>query len=311
VAGLLASCLLACGPVRVGDLPSEANAANASDAGASDTGDAPSASIRVRAPRTCGGCFELVAEGQGGEPPYTFEWEDSSRGANRRVCTSDATMTVTVTVRDANGARSSAHSTSLEPADAGCPQEASVPKPLLCVRNGSFEGTAAYNSGLPTAFDAMYWDTCTSSSGSNTPDIVNDSIKQWVAMIPKATDGDTYLGLAEDEQASQRLCESVPGGSALSFALDLTRLNITAGLYPDTEKAFLEVWGGTSAGCSTRELLWASAPLTLDWQRVCITIQPQQFMDSLFLRANSDDTQLAPVYLLVDHLVPVTACPQP
>jgi len=311
-AALFPLCVAACGPVRLGDEPSRdvQDAPALSDASAPAL---PSVRVSVRAPERCDGCFELLAEASGGLPPYSIEWEDGSHEALRRVCSRDLSSQVSVTVSDANAAHSVPHTTRLEPSDAGCPQEAAVPPvPLLCLDNGSFEGTPAVNSVLVPAFDASPWEACINPSQTNTPDVVSASIQQFVATLPAPTEGATYLGLFEGEQVSQRLCRGVSGGSVLSFSIDLRRLNVTAGLVADTERAFLEVWGGTSADCSARELLWASSALELiTWQPFCVTLRPQQFMDQLTLRARSDETQLSSVYLLADNLVPVGACPAP
>lgn len=310
LAGSLAAGLLACGPVRVGDLPSEVEAPGADDASALDP-RAPSVAVRVRAPASCNGCFDLLAEAQGGSPPYVMDWDDGSHEASRLLCPNERALTATVTVRDAAGARSAAHTTSLEPADAGCPQDASLPK-LLSLENTSFEGTAGINTGFPDTFTTTpAWSACTNPSQTNTPEILNENVDIVVTKPLQPRDGASYLGLTEGEQVSQKLLESIPGGSARSFMLDLGRLNITAGLVPDTEKAFLEVWGGTSGDCSARELLWASPALALKWEPYCITIRPQQFMDNLILRAAADGTRGTIIYVVADHLVPVTTCPSP
>jgi hypothetical protein len=148
-----------------------------------------------------------------------------------------------------------------------------------------------------------------SRSTLNTPDIIDRTLPQMVAVVPKATDGQTYLALGQGEQAWQTLCESVRGGSELSIHLDLSRINLGEGVVPETERVFLEIWGGVAADCTQRELLWASPALVVGWQRYCVKLRPLEYMDQFTLRANSDKTLLPPAYLLVDNIVPVADCP--
>lgn len=262
----------------------------------------------------CGACFRVSVVGVGGQPPYAFEWEDQSRAAERQVCVTGtaASVELKVVAQDATSARSREYVAHLESdADAGCaPPLPDPPVPKLCLKNGSLEGTPTPNWGQPQSFDAPPWTACTNPVvATNTPDIGNDTIDQMVAVVPKPTDGLTYLALGEDEQVSQTLCEAVPAGSELHMALDLSRINLGEGVVPETEAVFLEIWGGIAADCSQRELLWASGPLQVGWERRCATLMPHNYMDQLTLRANSDKTQLSPAYLIVDNMVPQSECP--
>jgi hypothetical protein len=168
---------------------------------------------------------------------------------------------------------------------------------------------AAANFGQDQAFDAAPWSACTNPVVTNTPDIGNETVAQTLGTIPAPTDGVTFLALGEGEQVSQAFCSPLPEDAPVSLELDLARINIGAGLVPETEQVFLEVWGGLSVDCSRRELLWASPALDVGWTRYCITLRPRAFLTQLTLRANSDLTQPTPGYLLVDNLKPVDRCP--
>lgn len=289
--------ILGCGPVLLGD---EVQL----DGGPSQ--DARKAfSVALNVNSTSCGCVELTATASGGKEPFEYHWADGTIAGKRKLCVAQASAAFSVYALDATGARSS--TAMLELSDAGCPP---LPEPpLLCLENGSFEGTPVANIGLVNAFDAMPWNVCTNPSIVNTPDIANDSIKQMVAMVPKPTHGVTFLALGENEQVSQKLCASISGSETRSFTIDLSRINIGSGVVPETERVFLEVWGGVAADCSQRELLWASEPLDVGWKTHCITIAPHAFMDQITLRTNADKSQLAPAYLIADQLVPVKSCP--
>jgi hypothetical protein len=195
--------------------------------------------------------------------------------------------------------------TRLEADDSDCP----IPTepPLLCLRNPSFEGMPQANTGF--AFDAEPWSACTNPSTVNTPNIVNNTISQMVASVPKPTEGLTFLGLLEQHQAAQRLCETLPGDSAVSMQIDLARIHVGGTVVPETELAFLEIWGGVAADCSRRELLWASPALSTEWQTYCVTLRPTQFTDNLVLRARSDNSLPTSIFVIADNVVPVSLCP--
>jgi hypothetical protein len=270
-------------------------------------------SVRVQ-PIDCGRCFELQAEGSGGQAPYEFEWEDGSTRAMRRVCVENAALSLSVTARDAAAARSAAQAIRLEGlSDAACPElmppPAATPPTLICLENASFEGTPVANLGQPDAFDALPWSTCAADTASNTPDVVNETIPQMVATVPKAVDGVTYLALGEGEQVSQPFCSTIEAGAALSLELDLSRVDLAQGIVPETEQVFLEIWGGLAVDCSQRELLWASPALKPGWKKYCVTLHPHSVLNQITLRANSDMTLASPAYLIVDNLKPMDRCP--
>ena len=313
--------LIGCGPIDLGnqrvssgtDGRDGLDTSGRLDAGGSGDLDgaissAVSAIVKVRALGTCADCFELMAEGAGGTPPYRFAWADGPESARREICPGGTTSSLTVTVRDADNRASEPHVTELERADASC---ALPPMPAqLCLQNLSFEGKAALNSGGDGEFDAAPWNACqVPSSGSNTPDVLNQKVALSFVNVSPATEGNTFLGLIETEQASQTLCEPLASGSEVSLKLDLGRA--TADGIPDAERGFLEIWGGISTDCSQRDLLWASPALDVDWTTYCVTLRPHQYMDQLTLRASSDRSLAAgtTVLVTVDHLVLVKGCP--
>ncbi|MFT3922984.1 MAG: hypothetical protein QM778_10650 [Myxococcales bacterium] len=290
---LLALALTACGPVLLGQ-------ESAQDGGGQGP-DSPQVSLTV-ASVGCHGCFELHAAGVGGGEPYTFEWDDGSDAEVRQVCPGDGSNTVSVVAIDAHHRRSAAAIAELEFGDASCPP----PPQLLCIQNPSFEGKPAFNDTNAANFDGAPWNNCPQPS-LNTPDIVNETIQQPIATLPTATDGLTYIGIQEGEQVSQTLCEPLAGGEELYLKLDARRLYI--GAMPDTELPWLEIWGGLAASCDQQKLLWASEKLPLNWQTYCAKLKPQQYMDQITLRTNTDESLPSVTYLLVDNLVPVEHCP--
>ncbi len=295
-APLLLLALAGCGPVLLGrELADD------------DAGEpAHDAQLRISvtvANAGCAGCFELQATGLGGDGPYTFEWDDGSDSERRQLCPGMGVESVTVVATDARG-RSAEALTQLTFPDASCPP----PPQLLCIQNPSFEGNPAFNDTNAANFDAVPWNNCPQPS-LNTPDIVNETIEQPIAVLPTAKDGNTYIGLQEGEQVSQTLCEPLSGGEELYLQLDARRLYIGSGVAPDTELPFLEIWGGLSETCSQQQLLWASEPLPLAWQTYCAKLKPQQYMDQLTLRIKTDESLPTVTYLLVDNLIPVESCP--
>jgi hypothetical protein len=297
---------IGCGPVKLGEERARDDA-GAAPAGPSDAG-AVAVSLTV-ANGGCDGCFQVSAAGSGGNPPYRFEWADGQSGAQRRVCPGPDAGALTVVAQDAQAQSSLPQTLSLDFPDASCGG------PLLCVENPSFEGKPAYNSGPPEVFDCAPWSTCTNADtgdpdvGFNTPDVVNDTIKQLVVTIPQPTNGDTFLGLAEDEQVEQALCQGIAPGTTVFVEIDLRRLYIGAGVTPDSEWPFLEIWGGIAADCSQRQLLWASPKLSASWKTYCASLQPSQYIDALTLLARTDHSLPSPAYMLIDNMVPVPSCP--
>jgi hypothetical protein len=303
--------LIGCGPVRLGgeeiaENPAQGfDAAGAFDGGASDLRAVVTLDVQDEG---CASCVELIATAAAGTPPYTFRWDDGSRDARRTICAPVAQDAFTVTVEDARGARSAPQTVRLDLPSARCADASLPPTPQLCVQNPSFEGTAQVNA--TRMFDVKPWNDCTQPARNNTPDVVSDSIDTFGYVdVPKPTDGETFLGLMETEQASEPLCESLRGGQVRSFRIDARKLDLSNVTWDKSEGAFLSVYGGTSADCNARELLYVSPALTTAWQTLCVTIAPLQFMDMLTLQAISDMTQPQYIYVVVDHIVPVADCP--
>ncbi len=321
---LLCLLLSSCGPVLLGeearDEGGEAGSPPPNDAATpwphEPTDDAPVLRLDVAiAPLDCGRCFELRPQASGGQPPYEYEWEDGSARGTRTECVEGSPVSVVVVARDAAFARSAPQTLHLQrSADAGCttPLEPTMPSPQptarLCLLNLSFEGTPAANFGEEQEFDADPWSTCTNAMTTNTPDIGNASVAQTLGRIPEPTNGVTFLALGEGEQVSQTFCDAFPEDEPIYIQADLARLNIGAGIVPETEQVFLEVWSGLSVDCSLRELLWASPALAPGWTTHCMTLRPRSFMTQLTLRANSDMSLPTPAYLIVDNLRQVERC---
>ena len=278
-----------------------------------ETEQKPTVIVRIQ-PTDCGKCFELVAEANGGEPPYEFEWEDGTARARRIECVAGSTRTFTVVARDSRAMRSEPQFVSVKGAEeSACtppamPREPE-PRSVLCLENMSFEGEPAANFGQSDQFDAAPWNACTNPQMTNTPNIGNASVAETLGFIPDPTDGDTFLALGEGEQVSQQFCGPLLDDAPIYVEFDLGRLNIGAGLVPETEQVFLEVWGGLTVNCSVHSLLWASPPLPLGWKTYCATLRPRSFMTQLTLRANADATLPTPAYLVVDNMRQVDSCP--
>ena len=332
VAVLCLLLIFACGPVSLGEELATAQAGSSSEAsgragaGASDdasismgnssvpSANVPVVSVRIE-PLDCGRCFELQAQGSGGQPPYRFEWEDGSSDAERRVCVDGPDAALSVVAHDASDTLSIRQTISLAGADADCAQPDASDSAtdagttsVLCLENPSFEGAPTDFFVAGGAFDADPWTACTNPTTTNMPMIGNDVTSQ-TGTVPPPTDGDTYLGLGEGQQVSQQLCRDVRGGETVHLALDLARVQLGGDLVPQTEKVFLQIYGGLSVDCSQNELLWASSELKPDWQHFCVSLKPQAYTTQITLRGGSDMSLPSPAYLLVDNLQPVERCP--
>ncbi|MET0283293.1 MAG: hypothetical protein ABW352_02445 [Polyangiales bacterium] len=297
--------LVGCGSVRLGgEEPQDeldVDASSTLDGG----GIALRAVVAVAVPDAgCASCLELSVTGALGTPPYTVEWEDGSKLARRTICAPVSQDTFSVVVRDATGRMSPPHEVRPDLQEATC-VDASAP--LLWLDNPSFEGKPLYNAG--GQFDAPPWSDCTQPPRWNTPQIVNDTIRQWVTEIPDPRDGATFLGLLEGHQASQALAQPLRAGEERSFRIDARKLDISNATLDNSEKVFLEVSGGVRANCTVRELLWMSPSLGLGWQTLCVTIVAREYTDQLTLRAVSDESQVQSVFMLADNIVPVASCP--
>jgi hypothetical protein len=256
----------------------------------------------------CGGCYDLVANGTGGAPPYRYEWDNGARSDTRRVCVSTSELSIWVAVEDSTGARSNAYVTHLRANDdaAACTSGsgASTSAVPMCFMNGSFEGTAAINTG--GTFDAVPWSTCreAADNATNTPDIANATLDPAMSgFAPRPTAGTTYLAMTTGEQASQKLCQSLKAGDKTFLTLDARLIDLGG------TDMFLRILGGSSADCSTPQLLWVSPALTSEWLSYCVPMQPGEFMDQITLRADQPVANLVLNVAAVDNLQPVDSCP--
>lgn len=253
----------------------------------------------------CSPCYTLEARIARGLA-VTTRWDDGSRELARRVCPVRAAEPYTLTATAAAGTETT-HTIELGPRESCQAQDGvnGADAALLCLENGSFEGPVS----IPTpgmTFDAGAWRTC---GLGNAPALLNRTVSAPLAPLPEPTDGQTFLGLLEGQGVSQALCEPLHAGERRSFEISLSRLGINAGLAPETEAAYLEVYGGTATACAKGTLLYATSALPAEWGRYCITVQPGQFVDMLTLQAAGDGSLASAIYVLADNLVPVAACP--
>jgi hypothetical protein len=249
-----------------------------------------------------GDCADIEAVAQGGRPPYTFEWDDGSTEAARRVCL-DASQDLSVTAADTRStdpefpheqqtatAMVAAHV--LDCSDAGPPP----PRDGLCVENPSFEGTPQTTVSDAT-WDLPGWTMC-----NVTPD-VNPASSQ----LPP-TDGKTYLAMVGGgpgvyESTGAELCAPLTPGKPISFELDIAASSYIGG------PTQLQLWGGTTS-CATETLLWASPMITdIDmWQTHCATFTPDAAYAFMTIRPTEVPFTQSGSYLLVDNLRVVEGC---
>jgi hypothetical protein len=272
-----------------------------------DDESAPNIELTIKAV-DCGTCFDVSVSGRGGQPPYRYEWEDGSRNDLRHLCVDSGQRTVSAFAEDSAGRRSVVTVASLQADEAAADGCAAVPTSTtpLCAMNLSFEGPAAINTGQ--VFSAPPWSDCSDAAAgtlSNTPDIASDSLDPVTGIAPPPTDGLTYLAMVAGEQASQQLCDALSAGSITSLQLDAISFELGG------PEVVLEIWGGDSATCSRRELLWRSSPLPTSWQTYCVTLEPSERMNQITLRADAQVavSSVMTTYLAVDNIVPVPACP--
>jgi hypothetical protein len=237
-------------------------------------------------------------------------WDDGSRERSRHVCPTALSSSYTVTLLEVPSGRTAATTRSLSARSGTC-ADAGTPEPMLCVDNGTFAITPARPPTPPNALPASPWLACAkmlpNQTLPNRPQIVDSSATIMGIPVLPATNGTTYLGLAEYEQASAQLCATIEKGESRFFTLDLADVSGSAG--PDVGLPRLEIWGGRAADCSQSEKLWTSEALSSGWTSSCVRITPQNLTDNLTLRAVSSAPRNFPGRVLVDHLVPVAACP--
>lgn len=302
--------------MAIRDATRDGDSETASDASTSPPDasvDAPSVRISlVEAPSACGGCFVLGAEGPDTQVGYTYDWDDGSTEASRRVCPARDHPPYTVTLHAPDRLESASSTFDLASLpnlcfdDAGMPRDAGAAVLPLCLNNGSFEPTAAgIGSTFATSLGAAPWQIC--GTPPNFPQLVNTDMAD-LFMLPEPTEGGAYLSLSSNNLVSETLCTAIAAGSSFSFRVDLAEGSAAA--QTGVSNPVLEIWGGTSAICVQDELLWSSpVALTDSWQTFCGTVTTLQPLSSITLRANSGGSLPSPYDVLLDNLQPVAACP--
>jgi hypothetical protein len=263
---------------------------------------------------SCAGlCADVEAVATGGNPPYSYAWEDGSTSAERHVCPSSSTSylaTVTDTAipgelgRPAQSARAPLTANVLACPDGGTPGDAG--SDLACLSNPSFEGVAAND-----AVNAPPWVAC-----GNQATIVNPSLPLPAQPLLQPTDGNTALFLRATEgvpppgAVSEPLCAPMHAGVQYPLTLDIasTPESTFAGTAPPEG---LQIWGGSSS-CAEGELLWSSPLGGASWTHDCATLLPTTEVTYLTLvayQAADAGPALALGNLQADHMVPVAVCP--
>jgi len=198
-----------------------------------------------------GDCAAVQAVGTGGHPPYTFEWDDGSTTAARRVCpTSSTKYSVKVTDTGTSGEFARAPETVQRSVTAdvvACPDGGGAegaPLPAdACVggiENPSFEGTPQHNNLFP--WDAPGWQKCSGDPAE---------ITETAGASITPTDGDTFVYILPSSSVpagpgglGQTLCSPISGGTSLSFTLDAVEYS-GGSAATDTE---FQIFGGDAPG---------------------------------------------------------------
>lgn len=263
--------------------------------------DRASLEIEIITLQCAGDCAEVEAVARGGNPPYTFAWNDGSTDALRRLCPTAATtfeVTATDTAIEADEFRYEAQTATAELSATvlDCATDAGVPADLDCfLENPSFEGTPAVGLGdLGAALP--HWSVCWA-----TPD-VNPSFSN----LP-ASDGSTYLGAVGNESsanfsesAGAAFCTPLQAAQPVSFTVDIAMSSYIGGA------GALELWGGATP-CSKDELLWTSPVITEtdQWRTFCGTLTPSQDFPYLVLWPVAG---IGGAYVLTDNFRPAVSC---
>jgi hypothetical protein len=281
-----------------------------------------------------GSCAEVQAVGTGGYLPYTFKWDDGSTTATRQVCPMSSTSySVKVTDTGTSGELARPAETVQVPLAANviaCPDGGSVSGGDggggFCVADPSFEGTPTPTLSTSTNIGAPPWVACV-PSGAGFPNAAivtgNESSGIGAGTFPPASDGATYLSMNVSANAvfatgigdvSGPLCEPLHSGVTYSLMVDLASYLPSASY---TALSSLEILGST-ASCSQGRLLWSSPPAAPTWKTYCATFTPSEETTYLGLTGSLESdagtmpmgtTLTALGVLLVDHVVPVDACP--
>jgi hypothetical protein len=248
----------------------------------------------------CGGCADIEAVASGGNPPYSFVWEDGSTGPSRRVCPkSTTTYEVTVTdtaVTSGEFPRPPRTGRATLTATASCAPDAGSG---LCIVNPSLEGKAAiYEFG---GFTAPPWKVC---DLPGTPDIRSASVG-WTVPGPDPSQGATYLEilwLAQvwRETVGAPLCAPLVAGRSYSFKIDATYYQGTVEGVPPGR---LQVRMANDLCAEEDQLVWTSPSLGLSWHTYCVTFTAMA--DYKYIKLEPADQETG---VLVDNIVPVASC---
>jgi hypothetical protein len=328
----------ACGSTGNGGLPGDVGTFPL-DGGSFVTGDAAGASgldahieqnhveVTVVTVGCAGACATVQAVGTGGNPPYSYAWEDGATDPIRKVCPgSDTAYAVKVTDTGTSGelARPPQTARATVTADViACPDGgsllrdsgAAVPSADACaggIRNPSIEGTP--QPVVVGLWDAPGWTQCPffggypAALGGATTSITG-------SMDPAPTNGGSYAvlqalnldaGIVAIPGFGQTLCAPLAGNE--SFLLDAMWADANAGnpaAAPPDADTRLRIFGGASA-CNETEPLWTSPALTKSWATYCVPLAPAQAAAAVTFDAI---TNANAARVLVDHIVPVTSCP--
>jgi hypothetical protein len=223
---------------------------------------------------SCAGeCAEVRAVARGGNPPYSFAWNDGSTDAERELCP-DATTSFDVTATDTpivadefnyEGASKTARVTAnvVDCSDDGGMPDAMIPPQGSCI----------------DLEDAPHWDVCPPS-----PELRDPSTGVEAGPCPSGGSSNrVYARLAsydgapiEQESLGGVLCSPLRANIATSihYAIGLGGVGSQD---PFTEAGVdttfeIELWGGSSP-CDKGELLWSSSPLPrMGWS--CPSVTP-------------------------------------
>ncbi|HEY5147835.1 MAG TPA: SprB repeat-containing protein [Polyangiaceae bacterium] len=263
---------------------------------------------------TCsGGCADVQAVATGGQPPYSFVWNDGSTTASRHLCpTASQTYEVTVTDAGRGGesprgpetAQATLAANALACLDGGASPASGDARDggagTLCVTNPSFEGTAQIDVA---DIVAPPWQTC-----DDLPDVLDGKVGGDTL---QPSDGMTYLDLQYNPSASsvsesvgQELCAPLRAGETAYVKIDVARQTGAFGSFT------VQFFGATTA-CKEDQLLGETAPVTNvgAWTTACVTLHAQSDATFLKLRLGGGQSTTLGLMGFIDNLRPVSSCP--
>ena len=218
-------------------------------------------------------------------------------------------------LRDAPRADGTDSASAIDATDAADAADEPGPRGTICIGNKSFEsylpGDAQANQ--PVQPNPPGWKVC-SGATATTP---------ICGLRP--TDQDSYVGLSvglapylnNPGSIDGVLCEPLEVGVTYSLSADIGLDTLQADSGSPGEPPFLQIWGATDE-CITQgaayELLWSSPSLlkTCGWKTYCNSFTPSAPYTHLVLipgTSSSSAFWAGPTYIIVDNLVPSTACP--